>query len=86
MKYPRHIWEQIRGIKIEELQRVLRKDGWVLDSQPSDSILLYYHPATRRRFALHYHPGKTFPEKTLRGILEDIGWQIEDLIALKLIR
>jgi predicted RNA binding protein YcfA (HicA-like mRNA interferase family) len=58
MKYPRHIWEQIRGIKIEELQRV----------------------------ALHYHPGKTFPEKTLRGILEDIGWQIEDLIALKLIR
>ena len=40
----------------------------------------------RRRVAIHYHPKKTYGASLLQGLLEDIGWNEDDLQRLRLIK
>ena len=37
------------------------------------------------RVSVHYHPKKTYGEKMLKALLDDIGWDDKDLKRLKLI-
>lgn len=83
MSFPPHIWDQMRSISIDELVGALERDGFVVEPS-SSAIRIYRHPATHKRVSVHYHPGKTFGPKLLRGMLDDIGWSIDDLKRLKL--
>ena len=85
MKYNRNAWLQIRSITVEELMRALEKDGYKLDSN-SNSKLSYRHSVTKNRIVIHYHPGKSWGDKFLQGLLDDIGWTEKDLRRLKLIK
>ena len=39
-----------------------------------------------RSVTIHYHPGKTYGAKLLKGLLEDIGCSTADMKRLKLIK
>lgn len=80
---PPHIWDQLRSISIDVLIRALEQDGFLVEPGNS-AIRIYRHPGTRKRVSIHYHPGKTFGPKLLKGLLDDIGWTVDDLKRLKL--
>ena len=89
MSYPQNIWNQLKNITVNELIRALEKDGWEREKTPG-AILAYNKPVDdqdhTKRVTIHYHPKKTYGPKFLKGLIEDIGWSIDDLKRLKLIK
>jgi len=84
MKYPAHVWKQLRNLTADQLKKALEKDGWALDARRGAQHV-YWHPSGRR-VSIHYHPRKTYGPRLLQGLLDDIGWTVEDLRRLKLIK
>ena len=84
MKYPSHVWKQLKNLTADDVKGALERDGWVRDVK-CGAQLVYLH-RSGRRVSIHYHPGKTYRPKLLKALLEDIGWTINDLRRLKLIR
>ena len=39
-----------------------------------------------RRVSVHVHPQKTYGAGLLKGLLKDIGWTVDDLRRLRLVR
>ncbi|MCG2817094.1 MAG: hypothetical protein L6425_14305 [Candidatus Aminicenantes bacterium] len=46
---------------------------------------VFRHPSGRR-VSIHYHPHKTFGPNLLKALLEDIGWDVEKMKKLKLVK
>ena len=84
MKYPHNVWQQLKNITADELIRALKKDGWVRDIRVG-AELIYRHD-DGRRVSIHFHPRKTYGQRTLKGLLGDIGWSVDDLKRLKLVK
>jgi predicted RNA binding protein YcfA (HicA-like mRNA interferase family) len=84
MKYPKNVWQQLKGITADELIRGLEKDGWVHDTGVGAERV--YRHADGRRVSIHYHPRKTYHRGLLKALLDDIGWAEEDLRRLKLVK
>ena len=84
MKYSSNTWDQLRGKSATELIRALEKSGWQRDEK-TGNIYVYRHP-DGRRITIHYHPGKTYRPKLLKGLLEEIAWSEAELRQLKLIK
>jgi len=85
MKYSKEVWEQLKNISADNLINALKKDNWISDSK-SGAVLAYFNPTNHKRVTIHYHPRKTYGEKTLKLILGSIGWDEEDLKRLKIIK
>ncbi len=90
MAYSRSIWNQLKGLTVEQIAKALRKDNWTQESRAGATIGFIKTsangPAIRRRIVLHVHPRKTFSPRLLQALLDDIGWSEDDLVRLKLIR
>ena len=84
MSFEKNIWNQLKNLTAEDLCRALNRDGWTCDMK-GGSMRIYMNAAAKRRVNIHYHPGKTYGAKMLQGLLEDIGWNEDQLRALKLI-
>ncbi len=84
MKFPKHIWEQIKNLSADDLAGALEKDGWIR-VKTRGAIRIYRH-SDGRRVSIHYHPHMTYGPKLLRALLEDIGWTAADMQRLKLIK
>lgn len=84
MKYPSHVWKQLKNKTCDELIKALKKDGFFRDEK-SGVQLIYWHP-DGRRISIHYHAQKTYGPSLLKALLEDVGWTIEDMKRLKLIK
>ena len=80
----RAVWEQIKNLTCEELQDALQKDGFLLEGKRG-ATQSYRHP-DGRRVVIHYHPGKTYGGKLIEDLIDDIGWNENDLKRLKLIK
>ena len=85
MKFPKNVWEQIKGITAKELVQALENDNWVKDTRCRQNFA-YYNPVNKKRVTIHYHSGKTYGPKTLRLLLDAIGWSFKDLKRLKLVK
>lgn len=85
MSFSGEVWNQLKNLTCEDLMRALEKDGWDRDTT-SGAVQAYRNPVTRARVTIHYHPGKTYGAKFLKGLLADIGWTERDMRRLKLIR
>ena len=83
MKYPKHIWDQLRNLTPEELICALEKDGAVLDTIKG-AMHVYRYPDGRRP-TVHYHKS-TYGPNLLKAPLQDIGWTEDDLRRLKLVK
>ena len=84
MKYPHNIRQQLKGLTADELIRALERDGWALDVGFGKGQV-YRHP-DGRHVSVHYHPGSTYKPGLRNAILDDIGWSIDDLKRLKLVK
>jgi predicted RNA binding protein YcfA (HicA-like mRNA interferase family) len=84
MRYPRHIWEQIKNLTADDLVSALERDGWKPD-ESNGALIPFIDPTTRNRVIIHYHPRKTYGPKLLKALLEDIGWDDHDLARLGLV-
>jgi len=84
LNYPPHIWDQLKNLTAEELISALKRDGWARDTN-CKAEHVYLHPV-RGRISIHFHPGKTYGPKLLKGLLADIGWTVADLRRLKLVK
>jgi predicted RNA binding protein YcfA (HicA-like mRNA interferase family) len=72
-----------RGISARRLVRALEADGFILQ-RIRGSHRIYRHADGRRVVVAFHALGDTFPMGTLRGMLDDAGWQDEDLQRLGL--
>lgn len=84
MRLSENAWRQLRNLTADELCTALERDGWARDL--TRGAVRVYLKGNGRRVTVHYHPGKTFGAKLLRGLVEDIGWSEADLRRLKLIK
>ena len=85
MNYTYAIWSQLKNKTPDDLVRCLLKDGWKKDITKG-AKQIYRHPESRRRVSIHYHPNKTYGASLLKGLLNDIGWSVEEMRKLKLIK
>ena len=85
MKYPSHIWSQLKNITADELIKALKRDDWARIETKRGATLGFRHP-DRRYVVIHYHPKKTYAAGLLKDLLADIGWNEKDLRRLKLIK
>ena len=80
MTYP----PAIKNITAGKLVRALQRDGFEL-ARSSGASFAFQHADGRRVIVHYHHSGQTFPQGTLRGMLQDARWTVEDLKHLKLI-
>ena len=85
MNYQPHIWDQLKNLTAAQIAKALEKSGWIRD-EGTGNIYVYYHPATKKRVTIHYHPQKTYGAKLLKALLEDINWTEQELRKLKIIK
>ena len=83
-KYPSNVWDQLKGITVEELINAILADNYVEENRRG--AMKSYRNDDGQRITIHYHPGKTYGHNLLKKILDDAGWSIKDLKRLKLIR
>ena len=84
MKFPPHVWKQIKNTNADQLVRALERDGWQED-ETTGADRVFRHP-DGPRVSIHYHPGKTYGPNLLKALLADTGWSPKDLKRLKLIK
>lgn len=73
-----------RGLPARRFVRALEADGFVLQ-RVRGSHRVYRHADGRRVVVAYHSLGDTFPIGTLRGMIEDAGWQDDDLRRLGLL-
>ena len=86
--YPPNVWRQLKNKTIQEIIKALEKDGWKRQVSRG-ATQAYRHPdrpGGRNRVVLHIHPKDTKGPRIIKGLLDQIGWTIEDMIRLKLIK
>lgn len=85
MDYPKNVWNQLKAKTGEDFIKALERDGWVFEGAKG-AIHAYRHP-DGRRVTIHRHPTKGgYGPSLLKALLADIGWSVEDLKRLKLIK
>lgn len=85
MKFPKNVWDQLKGKTADDLISALLKDGFVLDERVKVERI-YRHP-DGKRVSIHYHKGNEGNGRgLLKSLLNDTGWSVDDMRRLKLIK
>ena len=69
-------------LKPSAVIRKLRKAGFVFDRHAKGSHEIWYNPDSRKRTVVPNHPGKDIPKGTLRAIIQQAGFTIEEFNRL----
>ncbi len=93
MSSDRLIWDQLKSLTPVRFIRALEKDGWEEEEERRGATRAFVKhfgngagSPRRRRIVVHYHPGKTWGMRLLKGLISDTGWTPDDLKRLKLIK
>jgi predicted RNA binding protein YcfA (HicA-like mRNA interferase family) len=62
-------------MKIRDVLRRLREDGWYQVSSGGSSHRQFKHPTKPRRVTVAGHPGHDVPPGTLKSIWRQAGWE-----------
>lgn len=85
MKYPKDVWEQLKGKTADDIISALLKDGFKPDDKLRTERVYRRHDGMR--ITIHYHKkGTSYRQGLLKALLEDTGWSIDDMRRLKLIK
>lgn len=80
------MWNQLKGLTADQLIRALERDGFQQDFRSGATLAYVKKGPPRKRMVIHYHSGKQYGPKFLKGVIDDIGWTDDDLRRLRLIR
>ncbi|GJQ59117.1 MAG: hypothetical protein SCALA701_19180 [Candidatus Scalindua sp.] len=69
-------------LKPSDVIRKLRKAGFMFDRHAKGSHEIWYNPDTRKRTIVPNHSGKNIPKGTLRAIIQQDGFTIEEFNSL----
>jgi predicted RNA binding protein YcfA (HicA-like mRNA interferase family) len=69
---------RLPALKPSDVIRKLRKAGFVFDRHAKGSHEIWYNPDTRKRTVVPNHPGKDIPKGTLRAIIQQAGFTIDE--------
>lgn len=67
-------------VKIRELIRVLKKLGFFKHHQVGSHAQFKHKDG--RRVTVAIHPGKDVGRKTLKGIIDDLGFDVDEFIKI----
>ena len=81
--FPKGVWDQLKNKTIQDIASALERDGW--EREIKSGATHPYRHSDGRRVVLHIHPKATKGPRTLKGLIDDIGWDESDLARLKLI-
>jgi predicted RNA binding protein YcfA (HicA-like mRNA interferase family) len=81
--YDANVWRQLKNTTVEQFIAALKKDGWT-DEEKGGGRRCFVKGSLR--VVVHYHPGKTWGAKFLKGLLDDTRWTLDDLRRLKFIK
>ncbi len=87
MAFSKNVWDQLKNTTADELISALQRNGYTKDPASRDATISYIKKNKEtKRIVIHYHPRKTYRPGLLKGLLSDIGWTVDDLRRLKLIK
>ena len=66
--------------------KALTDDGWYRVKGRSGDSLAFVNNDETKCVTVHVHPKKTMGPSLLKGLLDAIGWDEDDLQALKLVK
>lgn len=75
----------LRSIPVRDLERALRRDGFILRRQTRAGSRCYVHPDGRKTVVHYHHGGDTLTRKTLASLLAATAWSEEDAGRLELL-
>ena len=84
MAFAKSVWDQLRNRTSGDLIRALLADGW--EEDVTKGATRAFRKGHGQRVVIHFHPKKTHGPNLLKGLIEDIGWSVDDLRKLKLIK
>ena len=65
-----------------EVIRGLKKAGFGFDRQAKGSHEIQYNPGTKRSTTIPNHPGVEIPKGTLKAILKQAGFSLDEFFQL----
>ena len=77
------VWSQLKNIISSELMSALERDNWIKRASGGSATV---YKKQGRTVSMHSHSHKTYGERQLKELLDDIGWTEQDLRRLKLIK
>ena len=84
--YSKNIWDQLKNLTIQDLQKALQKDGWTHSWHTAIQRWQKGQGRDLKQVSLHVHPKKTMRAGLLKRLLDDIGWTENEMRRLKLIK
>jgi predicted RNA binding protein YcfA (HicA-like mRNA interferase family) len=69
---------EIPALKPAEVIHKLRKGGFVFDRHAKGSHEIWYNPKTHRRTVVPNHPGKDIPRGTMKAIIKQAGFSVQE--------
>lgn len=84
MKYSKNVWQQLKNKSPKDFMSALKKDGAQYEETRGATMAFRY--PSGKRVVIHFHSGKTYGSEWTKRLVEDIGWSINDLKRLKLVK
>ncbi len=75
----------LRNLPVNQLIRALERDGFALRRSTRTGGRIYAHPDGRLTVVHYHHGSDTLPRRTLKSVLEAIGWTQNDARRLGLL-
>lgn len=75
----------LRNLPVSQLIRALERDGFTLRRSTRTGGRIYVHPDGRLTVVHYHHGSDTLPRKTLKSVLDAIGWTQDDARRLGLL-
>ncbi len=70
------------SLKPSDVIRKLRKAGFIFDRHAKGSHEIWYNPDTHKRTVVPNHPGRDIPKGTLRAIIQQAGFTVDEFNRL----
>ena len=75
----------LRNLPVNQLIRALERDGFALRRSTRTGGRIYAHPDGRLTVVHYHHGSDPLPRRTLKSVLEAIGWTQNDARRLGLL-
>jgi predicted RNA binding protein YcfA (HicA-like mRNA interferase family) len=75
----------LRNTPVSEIIRALERDGFTLRRSTRTGGRIYMHEDGRLTVVHYHHSSDTLTRKTLKSVLEAVGWTVADAKRLGLI-